>query len=115
MNNIKIICTSIAIVVTMINSTANAIERDEYICIAEQASGFKYKNGEWQPLTSKKDTKYKITRKHNMDHNGYIIKKFGSKVHKKCATKSEFALKCDTSFGELWFNTDELRYIKTYT
>lgn len=81
----------------------------DYICLAEKANGFKYKEGTWSHMKLATDEKYLVSFKKGK------VSRFGESdvLHSNCFESSvdgTHTFNCFGSFGEFIMSADTLKY-----
>lgn len=85
----------------------------QFLCISEKASGFKYLGNEWKSVPFKVDNKYLV----NLDNN--TVSRFGESepIHRNCSNfrmHGQQLFDCGENFGEFTMSKDTLKYLITW-
>lgn len=82
---------------------------ENYLCISDKATGFKFKDGTWQTTGFKSGDKYIVSTE------DLTVTEFGeeSPIHIKCKSSREIFF-CDHNFGIFHMNPKNFRYMLTW-
>ena len=82
-----------------------------YLCVAEKATGFSYRNREWVPSNfDVNDAKYILTARDGK----WLWKKTGEPEQEKypqsCTEHNNGYINCEFMYKKVWFNNQTLRF-----